>query len=70
MLLRPFKGAEIGRWYRIVMSGTGTQAGEIPVRIAVIFETRLAGTGSVKTGPYQVCFMNNMMEAKFFVANN
>ena len=56
MLFRPFKGAKLGEWYQIELYGT--RDAEIPVRIiriADIFETRLAGAGSVKNGPYQVC---------------
>ena len=58
--MAPFKGAELGRWYRIEVCGTGTdiKAAEIPVRIADILETRPAATGSVKNGPYQVCCLS------------
>ena len=62
-MFRPFKGAKLGSWFRIEMYRA--QAAEIPVsiiRIADIFETRLAGADSVKNGPYQVClFLKNYL---------
>ena len=61
--MAPFKGAELGRWYQIEMNGT--QAAGIPVRVADILETRPAATGSVKNGPYQVCFLKLSTHQKY-----
>ena len=63
MLFPPFEGAELGRWYRIEMNGA--QSPKITGRIADIFETRPAASGSAKNGPYQVCFLKLSTHQKY-----